>query len=224
MAIENPTVTVGGRISFPKFTAQEAFDSSQGGKYPAKSVEEAKPSFDLLLTQAQLDKVVKAIEDQFIPFVAERNKQGEKKNQLEPADVKDILKGLKSGEWKSKLYQLPIKEVHEKTAEMAPEAVATISVRGQAGSTLEQRAIVRDEKEVSDPDFVFTDTTILPIGKTVHEIYPGCNVKVTINFYAYYTQGTPGITAGASVVVFDRDNDRFGGGVAVDEEAMFLDD
>lgn len=223
MTTENPHVTLSGRLSFPRFTAQQAFDQSQGSKYPAKSVEEAKPSFDILLDQTQLDKLLATLEE-FVAFAEERGKQGEKKNKFETSDADDIRKGLASGTWKSKLYQLPIKEVHEKTAPMAPEAVVALGVKGPAGSNFELRAIVQSEDEVTDPNFVYTKPTILPIKDTVHDIYAGCNVKVTVNFYAYETQGTPGISCGATIIVFHKDNDRFGGGVAIDEDEMFLDD
>lgn len=223
MTTENPHVTLSGRLSFPRWTAQEAFDRSQGSKYPAKSVEEAKPSFDLLINQTQLDKLIATLE-QHIDFAVARGLAGEQKNMLSESDADDIRKGLASGTWKSKLYQLPIKEIHEKTAQLAPEAVVALSVKGQAGTNFEKRAIVRDEKEVTDVDYVFTKPAILPIADTVHDLYAGCDVKVTVNFYSYMTQGTPGITCGAAIVVFSGDNDRFGGGVAIDEDEMFLDD
>lgn len=223
MGTEAPHVTLSGRLSFPKFTAQQAFDSSQGSQYPAASVDEAKPSFDILLDQTNLDKLKAAIEEH-VAFAEQRAKDGEKKNKLEASDADDIRKGLASNTWKSKLYQLPIKEIHEKTAPLAPESVAAVTVRGQAGTNLELRAIVQSEDEVTDPNYVFTKPAILPLKDTVHDLYAGCNIKVTVNFYAYYTQGTPGVTAGASIVVFHRDNDRFGGGVALDEDEMFLDD
>ena len=220
---ENPTITLSGRLSFPKFTAQEAYDSSLKGKYPDKSVGEAKPNFQLVLDQSQLDKLVTFLQDEFLPFIGARIKAGEKKNVFAKADLDDILAGLASSTWESKLYQLPIKDINEKTAEMAPEGVASISIKGRAGGRIEQKAIVQDEAEVVNPDYVYTNPVILPINDTVHEMYAGCNVKVTVNFYAY-TGAKPGISAGASTVVFHRDNSPFSGGLAVDEDAMFMDD
>lgn len=223
MGTEAPHVTVSGRLSFPAFTAQQAYDKSQNGKFKYKNVEEAKPNFDILLDQVNLDKVKAAIEEQ-IAFAEERAKAGEQKNRLETSDADDMRAGLASNTWKSKLYQLPLKEIHEKTAPLAPEAVAALGVKGMAGTNLELRAIVQSEDEVTDPNYVFTKPAILPIKDTVHDLYAGCNIKVTVNFYAYETSGTPGISCGASIVVFHRDNDRFGGGVALDEDEMFLDD
>lgn len=225
MAAKNPkTVTIYGRLSFPSFTAQEAFDLSQKGTYPAKSVAEAKPSFQLLVEQAQLDKFMTHVETVFFPYCIEQSKAGEKKDVLTEAEVKKLLDGLK-GDLADQMFNTPVKEVHEKTAPLAPEAVATIKCIGNAGVDTELKAIVNNEDEmlVPDPDQL-TYPTIKPIGMTVHSMYPGAYVAVTMNLYAYHNDPKrPGFGAGAGVAVFKADADRFGGGVAVDEDEIFAD-
>jgi hypothetical protein len=54
-------------------------------------------------------------------------------------------------------------------------------------------------------------------------MYPGAYVAVTANLYAYHNGKPPGFSAGCSVAVFKADADRFGGGVAVDEDEIFMD-
>lgn len=222
MANDNPTVTLTGRLSFPKWTAQEAFDFSQTGKFPYDSVDKAKPQVNLLLEASQWDKLREAFEV-FLKYIEQRAKDGETKNVLPAEDIADIREGLDKGVWGSKLYQLPIRDVYEKTAEMAPEAVAELVVKGAAGSNLNRKAIVRSEEEVLDPDYVFTKPAILNIDQTVHDLQAGCYVKMTVNFWAYVGV-KPGISCGGTTVVFHLDGEPFGGGVGVDEEEMFLDD
>ena len=62
-------------------------------------------------------------------------------------------------------FNTPAKPVHEKTAELAPEAVATIKVIGPKGGDIEQKAIVHDEDElaVPDPDLI-AFPVVRPIG------------------------------------------------------------
>jgi hypothetical protein len=223
---KNPqAVTIYGRLSFPRFTAQEAFDKSQGSQYPAKSVAEAKPDCQLLVEQGQLDKLMNHIENVFFPYCIEREQAGEKKGQLSAAEVKKLLEGLK-GDLADQMFNTPIKPIHEKTAPLAPECVAAVKLIGNAGVDMELKAIVNDEDElaVPDPDLIFPPAKILPIDKTVHSMYPGCYVAATLNLYAYHNDPKrPGFGAGASVVVFKTDGDRLGGGVSVDEDEIFAD-
>lgn len=226
MGAKNPkAVTIYGRLSFPRFTAQEAFDKSQGSQYPAKSVAEAKPDFQLLVEQAQLDKFLGHVENEFFPYCIEQEKAGEKRDKLTAAEVKKLVDGL-HGDLADQMFNTPVKPVHDKTAPLAPECVAAIKVIGNAGTDMELKAIVNDEDElaVPDPDLIFPPAKILPLNKTVHDMYPGCYVAVTLNLYAYHNDPKrPGFGAGGSVAVFKADGDRLGGGVAVDEDEIFAD-
>lgn len=217
-------LTIYGRLSFPTFTAQQAFDLSQKGQYPAKSPAEAKPSFQLILEQPQFDKAMAHITDVFLPYCIQQEKAGEKRDSLSDKEVKQILAGL-NGPLEDQTFNTPLKEVHEKTLELMPEGVATFKCIGNAGVDIDLQAIVRDEDElaVPDPDRV-KFPCILPINETVHDMYPGALVTATVNFYAYHNGKLPGFSAGASVAVFKADAERFGGGVTVDEDEMFLDD
>lgn len=221
---KNPkTVTIYGRLSFPTFTAKEAYDRSQKGSYPAADVASAAPDFQLLVEQPQLDKLMKHIEQEFFPYCIEQGKNGEKRDVLDAGEVKKLLEGLQ-GDLNDQTFNTPVKAVHEKTAPLAPEAVAAVKVIGGKGTDMELKAIVQSEDEllVPDPDLI-TFPVIKPIGQTVHQMYPGAYVAATLNLYAYHNGKHPGFSAGASVAVFKADGERFGGGTSVDEDEIFLD-
>jgi hypothetical protein len=224
MAPKNPkTVTIYGRLSFPRFTAQEAFTASQSGKYPAKDVASAKPEFNLVLEQPQLDKFLAHVKDVFFPYCIEQSTKGEKRDVLTAAEVKKLTDGFKDLE--DQMFNTPLKAVGDKTLALAPNAVATLKAIGNAGQDIELRAIVESEDELDpvDPDQV-KFPVIKPLHVTVHQMYPGAQVAVTLNLYAYHNDPKrPGFGAGASVAVFKADDERFGGGASVDEDEIFLD-
>lgn len=224
MAPKSPkTVTIYGRLSFPVWTAQEAFTKSQGSKFPAKSVAEAKPAFELVVEQAQFDKLKAHVIDVFLPYCEEQGKKGEKKDAIEAKDVKRLLSDV-NGDLADQICNTPFKPVGDKTADLAPESVATVKCIGSAGVDMELKAIVAHEDElvVPDPDQKIYPV-IKPINQTVHSMYPGCYVAATLNLYAYYNGKNPGFSAGANVAIFKAEGDRFGGGVAIDEDEIFAD-
>lgn len=225
MGAKNPkTVTIYGRLSFPTFTAKEAYERSLKGSYPASDIASASPDFQLLVEQAQFDKFVKHVTDEFFPYCIEQGKKGEKRDVLDDKEVKKLLADI-SGDLTDQVYNTPVKPIHEKTAPLAPEAVAAIKVIGNKGTDMEQKAIVNSEDELAipDPDLIWTGPIIRPIGQTVHSMYPGCYVAVTVNLYAYHNGKNPGFSAGAGVAVFKADGERFGGGVTIDEDEIFAD-
>lgn len=217
-------VTVNGRLSFPRWTAQEAYDASQAGDYKAASPAEAKPEFTLLLEQDQFDKVLAQVENEFLPYCVEQDKQGEKRDKLTKKEAADILAQIKAGEHKDGVYNTPFKELSEKSAELAPECVVGIKCIGNAGVDIDLAAIVRDESELAVNDgsqLVFP--VIKPLDQSTHSMYPGAYVAATLNLYAYHNGKIPGFSAGVSTAVFKADADRFGGGVSVDEDEIFMD-
>ena len=219
------TVTIYGRLSFPTWTAKEAYDWSQKGQYPAADVASAAPSFTLLVKQSQWELFLKHVTEVFLPYCVEQHTKGEKKDSLSPAEAKTLLDGL--NDLANQVYNTPAKPVSEKSQELAPEAVAAIKCIGPKGGDIEQRAIVSDPDQlaVPDPDLLVDDKNkkVLPIGNTKFTMYPGAYVASTLNLYAYHNGKHPGFSAGASTAVFKMDGDRFGGSVAVDEDAIFLD-
>lgn len=223
-ASKNPkTVTIYGRLSFPTWTAKAAYERSLKGSYPAADVASASPDFNLLVEKPQLDKLMTHIEQAFLPYCVQQHANGEKRDLLDPSEVKKLLAGL-NGDLNDQTFNTPIKAVHEKTAPLAPEAVATVKCIGSKGTDIELLAIVHNEDEllVPDPDLL-TYPVIKPIGQTVHSMYPGCYVAATLNLYAYHNGKHPGFSAGAGTAVFKADGERFGGGVSVDEDEIFLD-
>lgn len=223
MANSPKAVTLWGRLSFPTWTAQESYDRNLKGSYPSKDVASASPDFQLLLNDVQWAKFLKHATEVFLPYCAEQHKKGEKKDALEDREVKMLIDAI-TGDLSDQLVNTPVKAVSEKSAELAPEAVATLKCIGPKGGDIELKAIVNGEDELSvpDPDLI-QFPVIVPINKSVHQMYPGCNVAATLNLYAYRNGKNPGFSAGVSVAVFKGDNDRFGGSVSVDEDEMFLD-
>lgn len=221
---KNPkTVTIYGRLSFPNFVYAQAVARNAKSQF-VKDAADVAPDFNLLVEQSQLDKLVNHVKAEFLPYCAEQSKKGEKRDALTPAEVKRILTIIDSADWEAQPPYLPIKAVGEKTAALAPEAVASIKIVGNKGVDVELKAIVNSEDElaVPDPDLL-QFPVIKPISQTVHQMYGGCYVAATLNLYAFISGKLPGFSASSSVAVFKADGDRFGGGVAVDEDEIFLD-
>lgn len=223
-AVDPKQVTVYGRLSFPVWTAQAAYDKSQGGKYPYPSVDKAKPDFSLTLEQDQLDKLLAKINDEFVPYIVARHDAGEKKDELSKAEVKQLIDPIKKQDWDNQPFNSPFKAVSEKTAALAPEAVVVLKVIGNEGQDMVLKARVNSEDELLVNDgsqLIFP--CIKGIDETVHDLYPGAYVAVTLNLYAYRNGKHPGFSAGGTTPVFKADAERFGGGVAVDEDEIFAD-
>lgn len=223
MADKSPkNVTVSGRLSFPVWTAKAAYDRSQKGKYPAADVADAAPEFNLLLEPRILDKFRTHVTDVFFPYCLEQNKVDAKRDNLDAKEIKALTDQIFADDFDGP-YNVPLRKIHDKTAPLAPECVANLKVIGNKGVDMQQLAIVNeDDLLVPDPDQLTWPTT-RPIGLTKFSMYPGAIVAVTLNLYAYHNGKLPGFSAGGSVAVFKADADRFGGGLAVDEDDIFDD-
>lgn len=222
MATKENVVTVYGRLSFPKFTMAEAIEMNKTSDYPVAEGD-VSPSFNLLLDQAQLDKLKKKIVDEFLPMCVTREAAKEKRNALTQQQADRILKVVNS-DWEDQPPYIPIKPIGEKTAAMAPDAVAQLKLKGSKGVDVVLKAIVNSEDElvVPDPD-ILSFPVVRPLHTTVHSMYAGAYVAATINLYAFVSGKVPGMGAGADTAVFKADADRFGGGVSVDEDEIFAD-
>jgi hypothetical protein len=224
MAKSPKNVTIYGRLSFPNFDYAQAVARNAKSQYVKADPADVTPDFNLLLEQPQLDKLVKHVLDEFLPYCVEQSKKGDKRDALTQAEADKIAKLIKAGDWDSQPPYIPIKPVNDKTAELAPEALVSVKVNGNKGTDILQQAIVQDESELAVPDPDRVDyPAIMPIGQTVHSLYGGCYAAATLNLYAYISGKLPGFSAAASVCVFKADGDRFGGGVSVDADEMFLD-
>ena len=223
MSKDPKNVTFYGRLSYPTFTAQEAYDRSLKGSYPAKDVGSAAPDFLLLVNDTQFKKVLDHCVNVFLPYCQAQHEAGEKRDALEPKEVKQLIDSIQ-GDLADQVFNSPFKLVSDKTAELAPEAVAAVKIIGPKGGDFELKAIVNDESELAVPDPDLLSFPVLkPLSATTHEIYPGCVVAVTANLYAYKNGKLPGFSAGANVAVFRADADRFGGGAGIDTDEIFLD-
>lgn len=224
MAKNPATVTIYGRLSFPVFGHAEAVARNAKSKFPKDDPAKVTPEFNLLVEQAQLDKLVNHILHEFLPFCIEQSDKGEKRNALTKAEAKRVAAILESGDWDAQPPYIPIKTIGEKTQPLAPETVANVKVSGMRGQDIVQQAIVNSEDEllVPDPDLL-TYPVIKPITQTVHTMYPGAYVAATLNLYAYLSGKVPGVTASASTAIFKMDGERFGGGIDIDEDEIFQD-
>ena len=223
MAPTPKTITVYGRLSFPTWTASAAYALSQKGTYPAADEASASPSFQLLLSEAQHERLLNHMKDVFLPYCVQQNAKGEKKDSLTAVEVKALVEGLE-GDLADQTFNTPLKAIGEKTADLAPDCVSAVKCIGGKGTDMQLKAIVNDESELSipDPDLI-AFPAIKPIAQTVHSMYPGAYVAATLNLYAYHNGKHPGFSAGASTAVFKMDGDQIGGSVAVDEDAIFMD-
>jgi hypothetical protein len=224
MAQKNPkTVTIYGRLSFPNFVYAAAVVRNQKSKFP-KPPEEVTPDFNLLVEQAQLDKLIAHVTNEFLPYCLDQESKGEKRDALDKKNVDKLMKLINGADWENQPPYIPIKEIGDKTKALAPECVASIKVNGNKGVDVELKAIVNTEDEllIPDPDQL-TWPVIKPIGQSVHTMYAGAYVACTLNLYVFISGALPGFSASASTAVFKADGDRLGGGVAVDEDEIFLD-
>lgn len=224
MGAKNPkTVTIYGRLSFPNFQYAQAVARNSKSQFP-KDAADVTPDFNLLVEQTQLDKLVNHLKNEFFPYCLEQSNKGEKRDALVQKDIDKLVKLLDSGDFESQPPYISIKPVPEKTAPLAPEAVANVKVIGNKGIDIELKAIVENEDQlaVPDPDLLVYPA-IKPINQTVHQMYGGCYVAATLNLFAFISGKLPGFSASASTAVFKADGERFGGGVSVDEDEIFMD-
>jgi hypothetical protein len=223
--VDPKVVTIYGRLSFPTWTAKAAYERSLKGQYPAADVASASPDFNLLLEQPQFEKLSNHITNVFLPYCLAQSAANEKRDVLDKKEVDALLKQLSPPDFDGP-YNTPLKPVSEKTALIVPEAVVSLKVIGNKGVDFEQKAIVTEEAELLSPDPDVLNPkypSIHPINSTVHQMYAGALVGATLNLYAYHNGKHPGFSAGASTAVFRANADRIGGGVAVDENEMFMD-
>ena len=227
MADKNPKqVTIKGRLSFPRFTHKEAVAANDKSKFKKADPNEVSSEFNLLIEQDQLDKLKDHILNVMIPYVEEQNAKKEKRDSLSPKLIQKIKDKIAAEDWDGSPF-LPMKPVSEKNAESAPEAVASVKVTGPKGADITLKARVEDESQlvIPDPD-ILSWPTIVPIDKSVFSPYAGAYFAATLNLFAFESSSTiNGISAGANTAVYlgNLEGARFGGGVDVDEDDIFLD-
>lgn len=229
---KNPKqVTIYGRLSYPTFSYAQAVKRNLTSQHP-KDAAEVAPDYNLLVEAGQLKKFVDHIKGEFFPYCLEQATKGEKRDALDQKQVDRLLKIIDNEDWEAQPPYISIKAINDKTAALAPECSANIKVNGNKGVDVELRAIVNSDAEIVQPDpalgvppiEVLVFPAILPIDQTVHNMYGGCLVAVTLNLYAFASSpNNPGFSASSGVLIFKADADRFGGGGIVDEDEIFLD-
>ena len=87
MAKSPKNVTVYGRLSFPTFDYQQAVARNAKSQYVKADAADVTPDFNLLLEQAQLDKLKKHVLEEFLPYCVEQSTKGEKRDALDQKQV-----------------------------------------------------------------------------------------------------------------------------------------
>jgi len=227
MADKNPKqVTIKGRLSFPRFTHKEAVAANDKSKFKKADPNEVSSEFNLLIEQDQLDKLKDHILNVFLPYVEEQVAKKEKRDTLSAKLIQKIKDKIAQEDWDGSPF-LPMKPVSEKNAEAAPEAAASVKITGPKGADITLKARVEDESQlvIPDPD-ILTWPTIVALDKSVFQPYAGAYFAATLNLFAFESSSTiNGISAGASTAVYlgNLEGARFGGGVDVDEDDIFMD-
>jgi hypothetical protein len=217
-----------GRLSYPAFTMPEALALNENGKKEyKKTADKVKTHYNLLVTEAQLNKLLAYVTSEFLPYVETVGKEkGNEKGGLEKPMLTKLKRMIEAQDWEVDPIVGFIKPVSKKTAELAPEAVATVKVNGMKGQDVTRRAIVHDVSELVnqvDVPPIPARGLPLPVGDTNLELYPGAVCAAPINLYAYVTGSTPSITAsGPTCILVNSNAERFGGGGEIDEDELFM--
>lgn len=217
-----------GRLSFPAFTMAEALKLNENGKKEYKRTpDQVKSHYNLLVTEAQMTKLLQYVTSEFLPYVEAVGKEkGNEKGGLDKPMLTKLKRMLEAQEWDIDPISGFIKPVAKKTQELAPEAVASIKINGMKGQDVVRKAIVRDTSELVnevDAPVIPSRGLPLPIDDTKLEIYPGATCAAPINLYAYVSGTTPSITAsGPTCIMVHGNSERFGGGGDIDEDSLFM--
>lgn len=225
----NPkTITMKGRLSFPRFFIKDAIEANKRSKFPKANDSEVSTEFNLLLEQGQVDKFKDHVLNVFLPYVEEQYKKGkDERDALDPKLVQKIRDFITAGDWSDQPPFFPLKAITEKNQEAAPECVASLKVSGRKGADLELQATIFSEDQllVPDPDILSYPIRV-PIAKSVFTPFAGAYYASTLNLFAFFNSNANfGIGAGAQMAFHmgNLEGERFGGGVAVDEDAIFED-
>lgn len=224
-------LNIRGGVTYSDFTYDQALKSNERSdpKYKKSDLTKVAPQVQLLLDKVQRDRVIAHLRDVYVPETIKRSAAGEKKDAFEKKYADKILAALE--EWSTDVVadappHLPIKKVYPKTLVVAPWAMATLKFTGTKEKDLELLARVNDESELKVPDpNLLTFPVLQPIGRTVHDLYPGAWAYATLNLSGFFmTPGNYGISAYANTLVFLEDRDRLSGGAGLDEDDIFMDD
>jgi len=222
-------IYLAGRLSYPTWTAEQAYLNSIGSKYPAKSADQATPSYNMIVEETQFKKLYDFAKDVFLP--SRTKLDSGHKQYLSPKEVRQLIEqmdvrsnGVDTVDFEGPL-NTPFKAVSEKTKLLAPEGYASVTVRGNKGQDFELKAIAMDEDELDPPDpNQLKFPVVKDLNETKHKLQPGYIVTVAGNLYAYHNGTNPGFSLGSNVCIFKAKADQFGGIGAIDEDELFADD
>ena len=225
----NPkTVTMKGRLSFPRFQIADAIEANKKSKFPKANEADVSTEFNLLLEENQVEKFCKHVTDVFLPHCeAAYAKDPKSRDALEPKLVKKIREFVEAKDWSDQPPFFPLKTITEKNQEAAPECTASLKVMGRKGADMDIQATVfsEDQMLIPDPD-ILTYPVRKPIGQTVFTPYAGAYYAATLNLYAFFNSNANyGVGAGASIAFHmgNLEGARFGGGGDVEIDEIFAD-
>ena len=225
-------VQIKGRLSYPAFTHKEALalNDRSDPQYKKSDPAEVKPTYSLLLTQTEWEKLKAHLINVFLPWCVEQEKE-KGRSGLTAAQAKKLTRIIEAEDWEVDKIPGFLRPVSEKSADLAPECVVDLRVGGRKGRDIELKAVVKDVDalrnpldEDGDPLVIPQRGAIFPIEDTKIEMYPGAFVGTQLNLYAYLSASEPRIIATGETAIFLRDMDRFGGSGAPIDEDVFLDD
>lgn len=207
-----------GRLSFHVHDVDAALVEKNKGPF-AKSndtVADVSAYSTILLTAPQYER----IKTQLIEFLGECAKLPKGEIKLTPAELKMLVRQIEADE--ALPLNTPFKQLSEKTLELWPECVAAVKLLSPRGQSFVEEAIVRNEDDlkVPDPDRIGFPLQ-LPLRESRFTMYNGCWVIAPLSFYTYKNGANPGVSAGGTHIIFQRDDTPFAGGPGVDRDSIF---
>lgn len=208
MADRPDSINAAGRLSFPTFTAEGAYESAHraGSKLKPnqrpKTPADAKASFSLILSGTEQERLIEHVLTQVLPYF--RQNPGD----LDDAELDEVEDFLKKDIHNAGSC---FKAVADKTLELVPSAASSLMVKAyRPGTDIKQEAFVTEESQlVSKP---FSKKAIFPIEDTTLEMYPGAGVKATVSFWISSVNGNVYLSCNASAAVLFRELPSFVGG------------
>jgi len=190
-----------GLLSFPITSDAdiEALQEYRLKKQIKKPKYADKIGVSLLLTQTQVDKISKHLEETYLPFVNVLYKETDGEKGVEPDEVKTLLALVKKRDWTTK--QLPLRDLTPKDVENRPDEkyVAKIKVQGPYESAFSKKAIVMNgdgSSRVATIDELI-DEDVIPEGKRdINQLWwgAGWTFRTNLRFNAFSTANL-GVTA-----------------------------
>ena len=122
-------VQIKGRLSYPAFTHKEALalNDRSDPQYKKSDPAEVKPTYSLLLTQTEWEKLKAHLLDVFLPWCVEQEKE-QGRSRLTAAQAKKLTRVIEAEDWEIDKIPGFLRPIAEKTVDLAPECVVGASI------------------------------------------------------------------------------------------------